>query len=111
VQRRAVEAIKVCYGEKTLPRITISVGVSHYPDHGPMPQMLLRAADAALYQAKAQGRNRVVLADGSGMSEDGLVAGHETYADKDWEETAQKGAAIGSRCGSDTCDTEEKKAG
>lgn len=62
--RRAVENIKVRYGEKTLPRITISVGIATYPAHGTLPQMLLRSADDALYQAKAQGRNRVVVADG-----------------------------------------------
>ncbi|MBO9408620.1 sensor domain-containing diguanylate cyclase [Shimia sp. R9_1] len=61
--RRAVENIKVRYGEKTLPRITISVGIATYPAHGTLPQMLLRSADDALYQAKAQGRNRVVVAD------------------------------------------------
>ncbi|WP_246149674.1 sensor domain-containing diguanylate cyclase [Tritonibacter litoralis] len=61
--RRKVENIKVRYGEKTLPRITISIGVASYPANGTLPQFLLRAADEALYQAKALGRNRVVLAD------------------------------------------------
>lgn len=61
--RRAVENIKVRYGEKTLPRVTISVGLSMYPEHGTLPQMLLRSADDALYQAKALGRNRVVISD------------------------------------------------
>jgi diguanylate cyclase (GGDEF)-like protein len=67
--RRTVENIKVRYGEKTLPRITISVGVSLYPEHGAMPQLLLRSADDALYEAKAQGRNMVVLAEGGGTSD------------------------------------------
>lgn len=67
--RRTVENIKVRYGEKTLPRITISVGVSLYPEHGALPQLLLRSADDALYEAKAQGRNMVVLAEGGGTSD------------------------------------------
>ncbi len=60
--RQAVEAIVVRYGEKSLPRITISLGVAHYPAHGSMPQDLLRASDDALYDAKAKGRNQVCIA-------------------------------------------------
>jgi len=42
--------------------ITVSIGLaSHRP--GETPQDTLRRADAALYQAKHQGRDRVVLAD------------------------------------------------
>lgn len=65
--RSAVEAVTVRYGEKTLPRITISLGVAHYPAHGTMPQDLMRAADEALYEAKALGRNQVHVA---GLAED-----------------------------------------
>ena len=43
-------------------RVTVSIGVACYPDHGPTTRELLRAADEALYEAKLQGRNRVVLA-------------------------------------------------
>ncbi|WP_170784096.1 sensor domain-containing diguanylate cyclase [Ruegeria lacuscaerulensis] len=60
--RQAVEAVTVRYGEKALPRITISVGVAHYPAHGAMPQDLMRAADDALYAAKDKGRNQVQVA-------------------------------------------------
>jgi diguanylate cyclase (GGDEF)-like protein len=61
--RAAVEAITVRYGEKTLPRVTISLGVAVAPQHGTLPQDLMRVADNALYAAKDQGRNQVVLAD------------------------------------------------
>jgi len=37
--------------------ITVSVGVSVYPDDGVEAPMLLQAADAAMYQAKDRGRN------------------------------------------------------
>ncbi len=60
--RQAVEAVTVRYGEKALPRITISVGVAHYPAHGTMPQDLMRSADDALYAAKDKGRNQVQVA-------------------------------------------------
>jgi diguanylate cyclase (GGDEF)-like protein len=41
--------------------VTISLGVAVAPDHGDTPEGLLRAADAALYQAKRLGKNRVVM--------------------------------------------------
>lgn len=63
--RQGVEDVVVRYGEKALPRITISLGVAHYPAHGTMPQDLLRASDDALYDAKAKGRNQVCVADGA----------------------------------------------
>jgi len=37
--------------------ITVSIGVSVYPDDGLEAAMLLQAADAAMYQAKDRGRN------------------------------------------------------
>jgi diguanylate cyclase (GGDEF)-like protein len=42
-------------------RVTISIGVALFPDEAHFKADLLEAADVALYQAKAQGRNRVVL--------------------------------------------------
>jgi diguanylate cyclase (GGDEF)-like protein/PAS domain S-box-containing protein len=39
--------------------LTISVGISVYPDDGEDAQTLIRRADAAMYQAKASGRNQV----------------------------------------------------
>jgi len=46
--------------------VTASIGVAVLHPSGQMtPQTLLRAADQALYEAKAQGRDRVVLAAGS----------------------------------------------
>jgi diguanylate cyclase (GGDEF)-like protein len=43
--------------------ITISVGVATFPEHGKDAESLINSADAALYEAKEKGRNRVVLAD------------------------------------------------
>jgi diguanylate cyclase (GGDEF)-like protein len=43
--------------------ITLSAGVAIYPQHGRTIENVLRAADAALYRAKQEGRDRVVVAD------------------------------------------------
>jgi diguanylate cyclase (GGDEF)-like protein/PAS domain S-box-containing protein len=45
-------------------QITISVGVSAFPGSGDTIEAALYAADAALYDAKRQGRDRVVAASG-----------------------------------------------
>jgi diguanylate cyclase (GGDEF)-like protein len=42
--------------------VTISVGIAIYPEHGFEGEDLLRAADEALYQAKAKGKNQAILA-------------------------------------------------
>ena len=47
---------------ESLPlQATLSIGVASYPEHGSSPEALIRCADLALYQAKSEGRNRVVL--------------------------------------------------
>ncbi len=40
-------------------QLTVSVGVAAFPEHGELDQALFAAADAAVYRAKNQGRNRV----------------------------------------------------
>ncbi|MGH7606108.1 MAG: diguanylate cyclase, partial [Gemmatimonadales bacterium] len=44
--------------------VTLSVGVAEFPAHGDTPEALIAAADAALYQAKRAGGNRVVAGGG-----------------------------------------------
>jgi len=43
-------------------RITLSIGVAEFPKDADVPQGVIAAADAALYQAKRAGRDRVVEA-------------------------------------------------
>jgi diguanylate cyclase (GGDEF)-like protein len=44
-------------------QLTASIGVATFPDHATSATDLVRAADFAMYAAKAQGRNDVCLAD------------------------------------------------
>ncbi|MEM1289101.1 MAG: PleD family two-component system response regulator [Pseudomonadota bacterium] len=55
------DPIPVAGGQKELS-ITISLGVSTVRGRLDTPQMLLKRADEALYKAKREGRNRVMLA-------------------------------------------------
>jgi diguanylate cyclase (GGDEF)-like protein len=50
------------YRGQALDRVTLSVEVSAYPVKGSSSELLLRAADAALYRAKEEGRDRVGVA-------------------------------------------------
>jgi diguanylate cyclase (GGDEF)-like protein len=43
-------------------RLTVSIGVACFPEHATSPEEPPRAADEALYEAKLQGRDRVVTA-------------------------------------------------
>jgi len=56
--RAGLEAQPVEYQGRHI-RVTSSIGVSTYPDDGLHPDHLLAKADAALYEAKRSGRNRI----------------------------------------------------
>ena len=58
--RKGVKELHLEHDGQKLDRITISVGVSCFPDDGLQFQDLIRAADQALYKAKKQGRDRVL---------------------------------------------------
>jgi diguanylate cyclase (GGDEF)-like protein len=57
--RKEARLLAVHYRSSVLDPITLSLGVAVYPENGRTAQELLLAADAALYQAKADGRDRI----------------------------------------------------
>jgi diguanylate cyclase (GGDEF)-like protein len=58
--RQEIEKM-VFHSENGPVRVTLSLGLAVYPDHGTEKERLISRADQALYRAKKQGRNRVVL--------------------------------------------------
>ncbi|MBE94687.1 sensor domain-containing diguanylate cyclase [Marinobacter sp.] len=60
--RRLVSDAPQSLGNGNTVALTVSIGVSVFPDHGVGVDTLCEAADRAMYQAKADGRNQVVLA-------------------------------------------------
>ena len=59
--RKEVKNMKVKFRGQLLPSITLSFGIAEYPDHGLDTIELIRIADKALYTAKEEGRDRVVI--------------------------------------------------
>ena len=69
VAREKAEEIRLAVAEmvvhlrgQDLPKVTVSLGLATFPDHGGEATALLALADKALYEAKAGGRNRVAVA-------------------------------------------------
>jgi diguanylate cyclase (GGDEF)-like protein len=60
--REAVKWLQLKHQHQLLDPITLSLGVAAFPYHGSTTQELIQAADAALYRAKTEGRDRVVTA-------------------------------------------------
>ena len=58
--RKTIEQARIPAGEGTL-KLTVSIGLASFPSYGDSGQAVLRAADVALYKAKAAGRNRVIM--------------------------------------------------
>jgi diguanylate cyclase (GGDEF)-like protein/PAS domain S-box-containing protein len=61
--REILKAQQVTFDNRFLGTCTVSLGVAVFPHHGPTSDVLLRAADAALYRAKHAGRDQVMVAD------------------------------------------------
>jgi diguanylate cyclase (GGDEF)-like protein len=60
--RSKTKELTILHQGRSMDMITISVGVAVFPEHGMSPKELMAAADAALYEAKRDGRDQVVVA-------------------------------------------------
>ncbi|MEZ0331506.1 MAG: diguanylate cyclase [Methylophilaceae bacterium] len=60
--RETIFALQLQHFGRSLGQVSASFGVAAFPEHGSTTEDLLRAADKALYRAKAAGRNRVEMA-------------------------------------------------
>jgi diguanylate cyclase (GGDEF)-like protein len=60
--RAAVKDLRIPFGDRVIGPITVSVGAAAFPEHGADGHALLQSADAALYRAKNEGRDRVSVA-------------------------------------------------
>jgi HD-GYP domain-containing protein (c-di-GMP phosphodiesterase class II) len=77
--RTQVAATPILVAPDTWVGVTVSVGTAGYPRHGKTPAELITTADRALYAAKSQGRDRVVV--GETITADIVVNGSEDNID------------------------------
>ncbi|HET6209751.1 MAG TPA: GGDEF domain-containing protein [Jatrophihabitans sp.] len=70
--RRRIFELQVPNRDPNLPDLgglSASIGIACYPEHGTEVEVLLHAADSALYAAKRGGRNRVQMSAGGPVGE------------------------------------------
>jgi diguanylate cyclase len=60
--QQAVHAMQIQHYGRTLEGISLSIGLTCFPQQGKTVDSLMRTADAALYRAKENGRDRVEIA-------------------------------------------------
>lgn len=60
--RRVIEELCIQLGDGRELKVTVSAGLAAFPAHANSEDELVAAADAALYDAKRAGRNRIRLA-------------------------------------------------
>ena len=61
--RKDIAQLNVQHAGLLLGAVTLSFGIAVYPDHGDSTDALLNRADDALYRAKSEGRDKVVIGD------------------------------------------------
>jgi diguanylate cyclase (GGDEF)-like protein len=59
--REDAKRLSVRHAHQNLGAITLSLGLAVFPEHGSEAEVIVKAADIALYQAKRGGRDRLVV--------------------------------------------------
>jgi diguanylate cyclase (GGDEF)-like protein len=70
-----MKEVSIVYQGQTLRMVTFSMGLAEFPMHGTTAQQLMAAADAALYEAKRNGRDQVVVATAAEAAQTPEAAG------------------------------------
>jgi diguanylate cyclase (GGDEF)-like protein len=73
--RSRMKELTILHQGKSLGMVTFSVGVAAFPAHGRSPKELMAAVDAALYEAKRGGRDRVAVASAHPVEEAAIPGG------------------------------------
>ena len=69
--RTNIEKYAFAFAEfQPLKAVTLSIGIASYPDAGDKSEIVLKAADEAVYTSKREGRNRVSICNKITISED-----------------------------------------
>jgi diguanylate cyclase (GGDEF)-like protein/PAS domain S-box-containing protein len=66
VLREELKLLQVQHGGQLLGSVTLSMGVAAFPTHASNAETLVKAADKALYRAKKEGRDRIIMAPPTG---------------------------------------------
>ncbi|HEY9828455.1 MAG TPA: GGDEF domain-containing protein, partial [Stenomitos sp.] len=89
--RNLIASEKVPISEGQTLQITASLGCATFPLHAQNEEALLGRADAALYQAKRSGRNRVC------MAQENVTASSTDFAANDHNEQPIEGVLKGAK--------------
>jgi diguanylate cyclase (GGDEF)-like protein/PAS domain S-box-containing protein len=79
--RMQMKELTVLHQGRSMGMLTISVGVAVFPEHGCSPKELMAAADAALYQAKRNGRDQIAIASLKGVEDTAVQGAEKSVAD------------------------------
>jgi len=66
--REGVKHLNIQHRGQSLGVVSFSIGVAAFPEHGLTGDAVVEAADAALYRAKREGRDRVICASASAIA-------------------------------------------
>lgn len=68
--REGTRSLDIVHHGQRIGPVTLSIGISMFPDHAASSEALLQGADVALYQAKRSGRDQVVISGESPAAAD-----------------------------------------